>query len=255
MQKKSIFGLMYKDWYLGKKTFKMNLIFGLLTCLLGITLVLSMNYGNLRLLPEGEIKDLISWMLLMFVRLMPVFSFATLGMGFVDDFVKPEKKEWQMFRMTTPVSAYRYAGAKYMLAFGVSLSGILFAMLYMFLIVTMTNDTFSSNYIANIFLVGFAGSFMIIIMGVFTQLFGSQDKGALAFVGVMFVVICSFMKYAEGHGDLFGITMGDTIDPQLVLNGFENFVGSKLGILFLMYLGIHVLGYFVTVFIYKRREK
>lgn len=253
MQKKSFWGLMYKDWYLGKRAFIRSLIFVLIASLFGIALVLSMNYGNLRLLPEGEIKDMVMGMYLTFVKYMPLFSFATLEMCFLDEFVKIENKKWQMFRMTTPISVYRYTGAKYALTFGVSMLGVILSVLYICVINIMTDSKFSINYIAIIFLMAFIGKFLCVMLGIFVQLFNSIDKAGVALCVLLFVIMIIIGNIKE-RSNTFDINM-DNIDIKSKIHSVENSLGNKLGIFIILYFGIYILGYFLTALIYKRREK
>ena len=103
MRIRSLKYLIYRDFFLARKTIFINAALGLFLMVFGLLVSLSSKYGNLALVPESY-QEILDDMMFMFSCFMPVYACAGVGVSVVETMQFECDKKWRSFRLTTPVS-------------------------------------------------------------------------------------------------------------------------------------------------------
>ena len=247
-KKASIGGLIYMDYYSGRKYVRNTILISLFLAV-GVMLVYaSFQVGNLRLLPE-DVKEEAMKMAIGWGKYLPIYGFCSIPESVMELSVKMETAKWNRFRLTTPAGGFRFALAKvlYMMllmAVAIGLSVTYLTIYGMIFPGQLNLGTFGVVFLfmAGVNLMGD----MVLIYGTFFQ---SIEKAALALVGTFLILLVGFLLISP-------YILPETIDTQFDVFGFLESHGTQLlpGSLAVLVL-TYVVCFLAVGFMYQRREK
>ena len=240
MRKKASFtALLYRELLLCRKVLITYLITSLIFLLIPVLVILSLRYGNLTMLPEFIVADLRANNDLILV-LCAVLSPCMLVMSLSESSVFDAQIKWDRFRRSTPVKPAQMALAKYVLFLILLLASVTVSASAAGLCHRLLGSPVMKTDIAVIMALITIVSILCVTAQVFTMLFRSMDKGMLAMIGCAAAVM--FLIPAEWKASM---------NEETLLIGVE----KLLPLTPLILMGILLLGFGVTTFIYARREK
>lgn len=246
MRIKSLKYLVYRDFFLARKTIFINVALGFFLMLFGILVSLSSKYGNLALVPESY-QDILDDIMFMFSCFMPVYACAGVGVSVTETMQFECDKKWRSFRLTTPISGYVYALARYIVILGSVSVCMGIALLYMWGNSLITGEPVSGKSIAFMLVFTFCFMMFSLLMQILIQLLGSADRAGIAMVILMIPAMFGVMPYVEKH---MLIPVDEPVMPFLV-NLCAKYL-PKVSVIFVIVL---VISFIVTAKLYKRREK
>lgn len=248
MGKTSFTALLYREWLLLRKSIIVALISFVGITLLFILIALSLEYGNLKLLENMEgTGDEIIESIRISVRYFPLAAVGTMCLGFAEMAVNDVKPQWEHFRHSTPVSCFRFALAKYISVTVVITVSYGLAILSTFIMNGVLKSTTTAGDIATAVIVSSAFACLSILAQTLVFIFKSLDKAMLTTMGIMFAII---MPVVIVNG-----SDSKDVSSSEVIAGINSFCADSLPIAVAVSAIFIVLGFVLTVFIYKRREK
>ena len=246
MRIRSLKYLIYRDFFLAKKTIFINAALGLFLMVFGLLVSLSSKYGNLALVPESY-QDILDDMMFMFSCFMPVYACAGVGVSVVETMQFECDKKWRSFRLTTPVSGYVYALARYIVILGAVSVCMGIALLYMWGNSLITGEPVSGNSIAFMLVLTFYFIMFSLLMQILIQVLGSADRAGIAMIILMIPAMFGVMSYVEKH---MLIPVDEPVMPFLL-----NLCGKHLSKVSVTFVVVLVISFILTAKLYKRREK
>ena len=250
-------GLIMKELYLRRKTMLSGLSIFVLLFILTVSFCLSFDYGNMKnnenLTPDSTI----------------ILAYAVAGVGIMlfsqngETFVKDRKCKWNVFEYTLPLSPQKLAAVKTCLLWGSNLLGTVVSTAMTAAIFAFAHHKFTLATMANITVIALAAFALMTLMDFLLLKFQDPQKAALAFFGVVIALYFLFMAWvwqrrAELEAFMDTIEESDTLDMLTI----EEFIAPALewrdrlfpfSILF--FAAVAVIGYFLFLGQYKRREK
>ena len=240
MRKKASFAaLLYRELLICKKSLMAYAVSTVIFTLIPILFILSLRWGNLTMLPESIVADIRAYndlMLTLYATVCP----SMLGMAIAESAVFDTQIKWDRFRRSTPVKPGQMALAKYVLFLILLLASVVVSASAAGLCHGLLGSPVMKTDIAVIMALITIVSFLCVTAQVFTMLFHSMDKGMLAMIGCAAAVM--FLVPAEWKASM---------NEETLLIGVE----KLLPLTPLILMGILLLGFGVTTFIYARREK
>jgi len=236
-------GLIYKELFLGKKTYLGLLAVALGLALLGILVGLGIRYGNIQDLEAEEVTR--------FFQMFVYFTYGILLFTIGEDFFSIERdkvKGWRKLEYTMPISAKTQMAARYLTA------GIV-------LIVCFVLGLINGGVMALLFRRTFTGTMlknMVIILLITMVLFlvGMPQYQGFSFNAVTFIYTAIMLVV----GMLF--TIGFCMEEGILWEIY-NYVWKNAGRFFdgFLYLSplimpvLFAVSFFLSVKAYQRREK
>lgn len=253
-------GLILKEIYLRRKTMLTGLSIFVLLFILAVSFCLSFDYGNMK-----NDKNLTSDSAL-------ILAYAMAGVGIMlfsqngETFVKDRKCKWNVFEYTLPLSPQKLAAVKTCLLWGSNLLGTVVSTALAAIIFTLAHHQFTLAAMANITVIALAAFALMTFMDFLLLKFQDPQKAALVFSGVLIALYILFMAWVwqrqtELEAFMDAIEASDTSE-SLDMVTIEQFIAPALewrdrlfpfSILF--FAAVAVIGYFLFLTQYKRREK
>lgn len=246
MRIRSLKYLVYRDFYLARKTLLVNAIFGLCLMVFGILVSLSSRYGNLALVPDNY-KDILDDIMFMFSCFVPVYACAGVGISVTETMQFECDKKWRSFRLTTPIGGYMFALARYIVILGTVSVCMGIALLYMWGNSLITGEPVSGKGIAFMLVLTFVFLMFSLLMQILVQLLGAADRAGIAIVILMIPVMFGGMSYFENHVLI-------PVD-QPVMPFFFELCEKYLPNVSITFLIVLAVSFVVTAKLYKRRER
>lgn len=247
MKMRRIGCLLYREFYLSRKSLFTNGVMALSIMILGILVLLSAKHGNLALIPE-EYKEAVEEIIFMFSAFLPIYACVTFAISLVESWQFECDRKWKLFRKTIPVSGCEYFLVKYILLFAAMGLAIPLSALYMWCsdLIAGTNETGMSLQCILVILLFFMCYSQV--FQIFILLFGSMDRAAIA------IAILSSVSMIFG----FDLLLRDDkllMDPDMMLNDLFASFASFLPQVTVVFLVTTVISFFLSVKLYERREK
>lgn len=240
MKHKSIKGLIYRELYLGRKGLIISCLAAIPTSVIALLVILSFKCGNLAVFSEMAEE------IVFYAKLLPVLSLCFVGFSISEGAVKDEFSKWTGFRMSTPVSPWRFTFAKYFLMFFVGCLGMILSWMYLGLAGAVWGTGFDMTSFAIPFAVMTVAVSMSVIMQVGSMWFKSIDKAGMLLVGIYFIIVLGL--------NISGI-MSDYNAENLSMDRVCDFLIRAVPYEILIIFLIYIIGFAATVFLYRRREK
>ena len=232
--------LIYRELILCRKNLAMVIGFiGIAGFMLLVQL--SFEIGNLSKLPPEMIEEMGEAVIPMMLY-MPAMIGCMLGTICEVSIIKDLNPRWNRFRISTPVSAWKFSAARCIVFTSASLIGYGLSRGYAALVCTIRDEMFTLNIFAVITLILLGTTLFSTLLQLGIMLFGSSDKAGIVLVGL--VMVCSFI--------FIRLT-----DPQ---NGIESGVLEKIPLAILpfsplIFAALVAAVWAGTALLMKRREK
>ncbi len=238
--------LIYRDFYLARKTLVINISLALVLMFFGILVALSSRYGNLALVPDNY-QDVLGEILFMFSCFLPVYACAGVGISVTETMQFECDKKWSRFRLTTPISGYLFALARYIVILGAVAVCMGIALLYMWGNSLITGEPVTGKNIA--FMLGITFVFLMssLLMQILIQLLGSTDRAGIVMLFLMIPFMFGGMFYLEKNVSI----PVDGIGMSLFLDLCDRYLANISG----TFAVVLMVSFVVTAKLYKRREK
>lgn len=180
----AIKSMVYKEFYMAKKTLLLGMLSFLIFAVMGILAEISFQIGNLALLSDA-IKDDIKEMVDLSVILFPVFMVCSLTSFIADSSLKDEMTAWKRFCYAVPASYIDFAVSKYAALLIAVLAEIAISFIYAAFICSIIGAPFSALYTAYILAVVALTTLMAVLSHVGVLLFHTKDKAGLFMFAVL----------------------------------------------------------------------
>lgn len=240
MRKKASFtALLYRELILCRKSLMAYVVSTVIFTMIPILVILSLQYGNLTMLPEHIVADIRNHNDLM-LTLYAVISPCMLVMAVAESAVFDTQIKWDRFRRSTPVKPTLMALAKYVLFLILLLISAAVSIAVMALCHGLLGSPVLKMDIAVIMAIITIITMLCVTAQLFIMLFRSVDKGMVTMIGCVAAVV--FLIPGEWKTNL-------TVDR--ILSGTE----ALLPLTPVILLSILTIGFGLTTFIYARREK
>ena len=248
MKKGSFKGLVFREFYVARKTIIGYFFAYIGLVILALLALLSFKCGNLHryahLMNEESLKYINS-----LIRLFPAMFALMLTSGACDATPNDEKTPWRRFRVACPVTPFRLALAKYTCTMIIFLFSVSFTFGWLGLYSLLTGTALTRNDIVIIVL---SYSFIMLLIA-YAQNVGiwlrTLEKTIIAIMipmyGGMFLL---FFKFPDA------MYMVDPTNPA----GMEKLVegcNKLLPFAPLIFVGSLLVGILCTTMLYRRREK
>ncbi|MBQ6697219.1 MAG: hypothetical protein IJN16_10995 [Lachnospiraceae bacterium] len=242
MKKGSFKGLLFREFYIARKNYGYNLLAYLVMVAIGLLALLSYKYGNLHRynhLMGVETQSAIDLM----IKYAPAYTGAFFFGGASDATPNDEKIPWRRFRLSSAVTPFRFALAKYSCLFLTLLAS--FAMTFGWLgIYSLLTDTAVTTNDLGITMALYTVSVLLIIyMQNICIWVGTLERAVI----VCMITVCV-------------ITVPMTLKfPDLMttdgLNQIKELCTTLIPFTPVIILGTFLLGLICTTMLYGRREK
>lgn len=238
-RKASFTALLYRELLLCRKSLMACVVSTLIFTMIPILVILSLQYGNLTMLPEHIVADIRANNDLM-LTLYAVICPCMLVMSIAESAVFDTRIRWDHFRRSTPVKPARLALVKYVLFLILLLVSVAVSIAVMGLCHSLLGSPVQKMDVAVIMALITIISMLTVMAQVFIMLLRSTDKGMLAMLGFAAAVI--FLAPEKWKA---------VLSVERLLSGAE----ALLPLMPVILMGILALGFGLTTCIYARREK
>ena len=254
-------GIILKEIYLRRKTMLSGLAIFVPLFILAASFCLSLDYGNMK--NNVALDRNISTLVLAYaLAAMCIMLFSLNG----ETITKDIKCKWDIFERTLPLSAQKLAAVKIGLLLCSNLLGTAVSTALSAVIFTLSRQKFTLAVMANITAIALIAFALMTAMNFLLLKFKDPQKAALSFTGIVILLYGLFMAWVWQRRDEISALIdaaesSDTL-KQLETLTIEEFLEPVIkwrdrlfpfSILF--FAAITVIGYFLFLTQYKRREK
>jgi len=202
---------------------------------------LSFEIGNLSKLPP-EATEAMGEAVIPMMLYMPAMIGCMLGTLCEVGVIKDLNPRWNRFRISTPVSAWKFSAARCIVFTSASLIGYGLSLAYAALVCAIRGEAFTLNIFAVITLILLGTTLFSTLFQLGIMLLGSSDKAGIVLLGLCMAVGAVFVYLT---------------DPQ---NGIESGVLEKIPLAILpfsplIFAALVAAGWAGTALLMKRREK
>ncbi|MGN0597147.1 MAG: hypothetical protein ACI4J1_07455 [Ruminiclostridium sp.] len=244
MKMGSLKGLLYRELTISKTSMIKSAVSSSCFILLYALAIISYKFGNLAKFEfdPSYIKNALT--------LIPVFTVCILCFSVTEGTIADIKPLWEKFRKSTPASCSAYALAKYVL---LALCAV-FSAVISFALVLISDLAFGTAFSFEEMAAPMIILTLCIFIGVLSQnlitALKSVDKGMIASMVVMVVLISPFIRYI--------ITVDESTTADALLTRFgaiQDFCLDLFPFVPVIIIAVLAAGFFATTMLYKRREK
>ena len=241
-------GLLYKEYYLNRRLIMMELTGGIAMAGFLILVLLSFRYGNLRFLEEGTRMDFFQIALLS-VKYFPIFSFATMAAP-PEAVLSEINGKWERFRLTTPVTSWKFAGVKTLFQITLLAVGLTCSLLFLGILSAFGFTDFDRNAVAGTLFVFGALLLFTTFFQMLTLFFRSLDKAGVALCVILtFLLVGVFVLAADK------LPLGQDMSLSAPGLALEQKAGACLPVALLMIAAAPLLNLIGMGTLLRRREK
>lgn len=237
--------LIYRDLFLARKPLLFNGVLALFMMFFGILVSLSTKYGNLAHVPK-DYQDLLGEGLFILSCVLPVYMCAVVGTSVSETMQFECDDKWRRFRLSTPVSEYIFALARYIVLLGAVAVCTGISLVYMWGNSVITGEPVSAQSIAFVLAITFVFLIFSLLMQILIQLLGSADRAGIAMVVVLFPVMFLVMTHFE---------LAEKIPADAGMQFLLELCATYLPHISVIFVVFLVISFVVTAKLYKRREK
>lgn len=261
MKKGSFTGLLYREYYLGKISYKTALLFYLGSVLLGWLMLLSVKYGNFGLLFGKDLKggiiknkeasEILGLTIILTMKFLTLMSAALMCTVSADTAGKDIMTKWNRFEHCTPITPMRFAAVKTVSSAIQTTLGAILSVVYLFTMDLALGEKLTYGDISLIAVTIAVMSMISILAQIFVTLLKSVDKGWLC---TTFLLMASFIIFSVRSNKNTNVT-DKTMDISEIFSEVTK-VTRKYCPMMLIMLGVSFGLLFVSMYLlYKRREK
>lgn len=250
-------GLIIKEIYLRRKTMLTMLVTFALFFILAASFCLSFDYGNMK---NNDSIDRGSAVL--------VLSYSVGGMGILlfsqnaETIAKDKKCKWNIFERTLPLSAKKLAAVRTGVLAASNLIGFMLAVLLSWVMFTLAHMEFNASVIANISVIAIVFFILMMFSNFMNLKYSDPQKAATRFMAWLFaiyilVAVFVYIKFTEIQTQFSNITEEElnNIIVDEYLTPLAELRDRLFPFFIFIFAAIAVIGYFLFLTQYKRREK
>ena len=259
MKKGSFSGLVYREFYLSRKTYVTGLILFAVTAVFGWLILLSFHYGNLAKVIDvvaGEnadpsmfdfdgLKQKMTDTVYLMMKGMPALMAMTFLFSGADIAGKDEKTIWQRFAKCTPVTSAMRAFVKMLMTLFAAALSVGLAVGYILFIDLLAGTTVTYTELACVITAAAAVTVLSVVAQIYIRAFRGLDKGMLALIVTVIVTEVTIMvtnspsKKPNDQAELDLAALCEQVFPFTPL----------------IFAGALAVGFAVLYILYRRREK
>ena len=238
--------LLYRECVMSLKYMKNAIFSFVLVSAIFLLFRLSLKYSNLALLFADDFESMtIASPIFFMLDFLPVAMLGVMFMCLAEASQHETVTAWRRFRLSLPVSPWKYALAKSSFTAIVIAVSILVGTGYMAFSCSLSGTVFDEKIIGAILFVFALMLTLSMLMKALVFVFGSIEKAGVATVVIMMLVIAPFILGDETETEFSMQKMTDMIDKA----------GELLPFTVLILIGILCLDYVITALLLKRRER
>lgn len=250
-------GLILKEIYLRRKTMLTGLATIIPMFILAVSFCLSFDYGNMKNnedLDRGTTTLIIAYA-------MAAVSIIMLGQN-AETIVKDKKCKWNIFEYTLPLSEQKLAAVRIGILLASTVLGLVVSTLFSWVIFALSHWDFTLTVFANISVIAMVVFTLMTLTNFMNLKYDDPQKAASHLVGWLLAVyavggIFVYVKFAELQAQFSELTeeqLGDILIED-VLTPLAELRDRLFPFFILIFAAIAVIGYFLFLTQYKRREK
>lgn len=250
-------GLILKEIYLRRKSMLTGLAILIPMFILAVSFCLSFDYGNMKNNAELD-RDTTTVILAYAVAFVGIMLFGQNA----ETIIKDKKCKWNIFEHTLPLSAQKLAAVRIGLLLASSILGLVVSTLFSWVIFALSHKEFTLTVFANISVISMS-VFALMTFANFMNLKYSDPQKAsmrlMAWLLAAYVLIAVFVykKFAELQLEFSELTEEefDNILYDEYLTPLAELRDRLFPFFIFIFAAIAVIGYFLFLRQYKRREK
>ncbi len=250
-------GLILKEIYLRKKSMLSGLAILIPMVILAVSFCLSFDYGNMKNNEELD-RDTVTLIL----------AYAVAGVGILlfgqnaETIIKDKKCKWNIFEHTLPLSAQKLAAVRIGILLASSVFGLAVSTLFSWVLFTLSHHEFTITVFANISVISMFVFALMTFANFMNLKYSDPQKAAMrlmAWLLAVYVLIAVFVykKFAELQVEFSELTEEefDSILFDEYLTPLAELRDRLFPFFIFIFAAITVIGYFLFLKQYKRREK
>ncbi|MDE7288008.1 MAG: hypothetical protein K2N71_00700 [Oscillospiraceae bacterium] len=250
-------GLILKEIYLRRKSMLAGLAILIPMFILAVSFCLSFDYGNMKNNEELD-RDTTA----------VILAYTVAGVGIIlfgqnaETIVKDKKCKWNIFEHTLPMSAQKLAAVRIGLLLASSILGLVVSTLLSWVIFALSHKEFTLTVFANISVISMFVFALMTFANFMNLKYSDPQKAAtrsMAWLFAVYILIAVFVyrKFAELQLQFSELTE-DELNELLFdeyLTPLAEFRDKLFPFFIFIFAAIAVIGYFLFLTQYKRREK
>lgn len=250
-------GLILKEIYLRKKSMLSGLAILIPMVILAVSFCLSFDYGNMKNNEELD-RDTTT----------VILAYAVAGVGIIlfgqnaETIIKDKKCKWNIFEHTLPLSAQKLAAVRIGILLASSVFGLAVSTLFSWVLFTLSHHEFTITVFANISVISMFVFALMTFANFMNLKYSDPQKAAMrlmAWLLAVYVLIAVFVykKFAELQVEFSELTEEefDSILFDEYLTPLAELRDRLFPFFIFIFAAITVIGYFLFLKQYKRREK
>ncbi len=251
-------GLIYKDFYLGRKFFLFSFLFFFITALLFVLIRLSMICGNLAhgILTKDEMDNIKTFSL--YVPCLVLFiPFCTDGGVIFSDYTS----KWHRFCYSTSLSDTSIVSSKYIAVLIRLTFSFIISILYNLLMCAFTGDAFRPEIIAYLYMIFTAAAAFSSLYTALSFFLKNKNSVSMTMFAIITVILIPFtfqlMNKAKEKLQNEAIPTDNETDVYVILavgEMLENVKNTIITFSPLIIIGFAAVGFFASLTALKRRE-
>lgn len=250
-------GLIIKEIYLRRKSMLSGLAIFVLLFILAASFCLSFDYGNMKNNEELN-RDTITVILVYAVAFVGIMLFGQNA----ETIIKDKKCKWNIFEHTLPLSPQKLAAVRIGILLASSILGLVVSTLLSWVLFALSHKEFTLTVFANISLISMLVFALMTFANFMNLKYSDPQKAAvrsMAWLFAVYVLIAVFVykKFAELQVEFSELTEEefDNILFDEYLTPLSEFRDRLFPFFIFIFAAIAVIGYFLFLKQYKRREK
>ena len=256
-------GLIFRELYLGRKNIILMVLIWIIFVAVGILMRLSMLYGNMANMPEADLADAEPALYNIFTYL-PILVLMFANGPFEKNIFSDYKSKWSLFVYTTPVSEYKYVGAKFLLMTVMSFVTFALSLANSAVLCKLNGKTFDGKIILNVLYIVLIMLILFLVFCTLAYRFRSEKKTGIVQAGGIAVLYASAMgavfyfmhRFNQAHPGI------SEEEAATLLNSYKDslcdraneIISTAKPFLLTVLTALIVLLYFFCVKAMKRRE-
>ena len=250
-------GLILKEIYLRRKSMLSGLSIFVLLFILAASFCLSFDYGNMK---NNENLNRDSATL--------ILSYAVAGVGIMlfgqnaETIVKDKKCKWNIFEYTLPLSPQKLAAIRVGLLLASSILGLAVSTIFSWVLFALSHHEFTLSVFANISIIAMLVFALMMFANYMNLKYSDPQKAALHLMGWLLAVyaliaVFVYRKFAELQVQFSELTEEELNDILFdeCLTPLAELRDRLFPFFIFIFAAIAVIGYFLFLTQYKRREK
>lgn len=250
-------GLILKEIYLRRKSMLAGLAILIPMFILAVSFCLSFDYGNMKNNEELD-RDTTT----------VILTYAVAGVGIIlfgqnaETIIKDKKCKWNIFECTLPLSAQKLAAVRIGILLASSILGLIVSTLFSWVLFALSHKEFTLTIFANISVISMFVFALMMFANYMNLKYSDPQKAGMHIMAWFFAIyflagVFVYRKFIEIQNQFADLS--DEEIEKIIAEQFLTPIAEMRDKLFpffiLIFAAIAVIGYFLFLTQYKRREK